>query len=158
MTNNFSHLNNEEVKIISDSKNVLTILQFGSRKHLHNIAEDILNTCSENDIQINPIWKPRNENKKADTLSRLTDMDDWSKDDEIFEHFEKMWGVHTVDRFATHYNKKCVRFNSKYWCPNTECVDVLNACWNGENNWLVPPPNLVTKAINKLVADKAKEL
>lgn len=64
-----------------------------------------------------------------------------------------MWGVHTVDRFATHYNKKCVRFNSKYWCPNTECVD---ACWKGENNWLVPPPNLITKAINKLVADKAK--
>lgn len=57
---------------------------FGSRKHLHKIAEDILNTCSENDIQINPVWKPRIENKKADTLSRLTDMDDWSKDDEIF--------------------------------------------------------------------------
>lgn len=67
-----------------------------------------------------------------------------------------MWGVHTVDRFATHYNKKCVRFNSKYWCPNTECVDAFIACWKGENNWLVPPPNLITKAINKLVADKAK--
>lgn len=89
-------------------------------------------------------------------MSRLTDMDDWSIDDEIFEHFEKMWGVHTVDRFATHYNKKCVRFNSKYWCTNTECVDAFNACWRGENHWLVPPPNLITKAINKLVTDKAK--
>lgn len=75
---NVSRLNNGKVKIILDNKNVPTILQIGSRKpYLHNIAEDILNTCSENDIQINPAWKPRNENKKADTLSGLTDMDDW---------------------------------------------------------------------------------
>lgn len=88
---NVSHLNNEKVKIISDNKNVPTILHIGSRKpYLHNIAEDILNTCSENNIQINPVWKPRNENKKADPLSRLTDMDDLSIDDEIFEHFEKI--------------------------------------------------------------------
>lgn len=50
---------------------------------------DILNTCSGNDIQINPVWKPRNENKKEDTLSRLTDMDDWSIVDEFLDILRK---------------------------------------------------------------------
>lgn len=61
-------------------------------------------TRSDNNIRVNPVWKPRAENKKADTLSRLTDIDDWSVDDEVFEYYEKLWGFHTVDRFATHYN------------------------------------------------------
>lgn len=54
-----------KLKLFQIKKNVPKILEIGSRKpYLHNIAEDILNTCSENDIQINPVWKPRNENKQ----------------------------------------------------------------------------------------------
>lgn len=94
--------------------------------------------------------------KKLTLLSRLKDMDDWSNDDEIFEYYEELWGIHTVDRFATHYNKKCVRFNSKYLCPDTECIDAFNASWTEKNNWLVPPPNLIAKVINKFVSDRAK--
>lgn len=44
----------------------------------------------------------RQKIKKADTLSRLTDMDDWSVDDEIVGYYEKNLGIHTVDGFATH--------------------------------------------------------
>lgn len=47
-------------------------------------------------------------------------------------NYEKLWGIHTVDRFATHYNKKCVIFNSKYWCPDTECID---AFYEGSKVW-----------------------
>lgn len=83
-------------------------------------------------------------------------MDDWLIDDEIFEYFEKMWGVYIVDRFVMYYNKKCVRFNLKYWCLNIECVDVFNVCWKGENNWLVLFLNLIIKVINKFVVDKVK--
>lgn len=56
----------------------------------------------------------------------------------FLNNYEKLWGIHTVDRFATHYNKKCVIFNSKYWCPDTECIDAFNTSWTEENNWLVP--------------------
>lgn len=30
------------------------------------------------------------------------------------------------------------------------------ASWTEENNWLVPPPNLIAKVINKFVSDRAK--
>lgn len=85
-------------------------------------------------------------------------MDDWSVDDEIVGYYEKSLGIHTVDGFATHQNKKCVRFNSKYWFPDTECVDAFNASWTEENNWLVPSPNLIAKVINKFVSDRVKAI
>ena len=38
---------------------------------------------------------------------------------------DSYWGKHTVDRFATDYNTKCTRFNSKYWCKGTEAIDAF---------------------------------
>lgn len=54
--------------------------------------------------------------------------------------------------------KKCVRFNSKYRFPDTECVDAFNASWTEENNWLVPSPNLIAKVLNKFVSDRVKAI
>ena len=59
---------------------------------------------------------------------------------------DSMWGPFTVDRFATCYNPKCVRFNSCFWNPNCEGVDTYTISWAGENNWVVPPANQVIKA------------
>jgi hypothetical protein len=47
----------------------------------------------------------------------------WGIDESVFQILDQLWGRHTVDRFATDYNTKCKRFNSKYWCQNTEAVD-----------------------------------
>lgn len=44
------------------------------KSYLQYIADEIFKTCSDNNIRVNPVRKPRAENKKADTLSRLTDM------------------------------------------------------------------------------------
>ena len=51
--------------------------------------------------------------------------------------------------------KKCERFNSKYWCPGTEAIDAFTQGWVCENNWLVPPPSLISRVINKMLAEKA---
>jgi hypothetical protein len=50
---------------------------------------------------------------------------------------------------------KCKRFNSKYWCQNTEAVDSFTQNWFGENNWFVPPPIVICKVIRKFSYDKA---
>lgn len=81
--------------------NVSRILQIGSIlsvKHCYWNFKDVL----RNNVRVNPCWKPKAENKTADTLSRLTDTDDWSVDDEIVGYYEKNLGIHTVDGFATH--------------------------------------------------------
>lgn len=131
-------------------------MQIGSKKpYLQITASQIFETCTENSVQVTNVWKPRYENKRADFLSRITDMDDWSVHDDIFQEYEKMWGIHTIDRFATHYNKKCERFNSKYWCPGTEAIYAFTQVWVSENNWLVPPPSLISRVINKMMTEKA---
>ena len=50
----------------------------------------------------------------ADCLSRYSDCDDWGIDESVFQILDQLWSKHTVDRFATDYNTKCKRFNSKY--------------------------------------------
>lgn len=156
MKSKVSIMKNSNLNVISDSKNVAKIMQVGSKKpYLQIIASQIFETCTENSTQVSNVWKPRNENKRADFLSRVTDMDDWSVHDDVFNSYEKLWGMHTVDRFATHYNKKCERFNSKYWCPGTEAVDAFTQVWVSENNWLVPPPSYIPRVINKMIAERA---
>ena len=56
----------------------------------------------------------------------------------------------TIDRFANESNRKTKRFNSKYFCPQSEGVDAFNMSWKDENNFLVPPVSLIHKVINKI--------
>ncbi|VDI63461.1 Hypothetical predicted protein [Mytilus galloprovincialis] len=70
---------------------------------------------------------------------------------------DKLWGKHTIDRFATDYNTKCSRFNSKCWCKNTEAIDAFSQNWFGENNWLVPPPNVVWLTLGRFVTEAVED-
>ena len=74
----------------------------------------------------------------------------------MFNYLNKSWGPHSIDRFASNLNKKCNRFNSRWWCPGTEAVDTFSQNWAKECNWLVPPPRLILKTLNKMQKDKAK--
>ncbi|XP_071156962.1 uncharacterized protein [Mytilus edulis] len=149
-------LENHCLKLNTDNKNVTSIVKNGSKKpELQNIACELNYLCSENNIKIKPHWIPREQNKIADGLSRYSDCDDWGIKESVFRMLDKLWGKHTIDRFATDYNTKCSRFNSKCWCKNTEAIDAFSQNWFGENNWLVPPPNVVCKVIRKLCSDEA---
>ena len=72
----------------------------------------------------------------------------------FFDYFDKRWGPHTCDRFACHYNTKCLKFNSKYWCTRTSGINALQRVWTGEVNWVVPPPTLIPEVIRKIEIEK----
>ena len=57
----------------------------------------------------------------------------------FFDCLNRLWGPHTIDRFASHKNTHLARFNSRYFVPGTEAVDAFTTTWAAENNWLVPP-------------------
>ena len=61
---------------------------------------------------------------------------------------DKAWGPHTVDHFASYYNTKLPRFNSRFWNPGAEGVDSFTINWHGENNWLCPPIYLIPHVIH----------
>ncbi|MEW8546455.1 MAG: reverse transcriptase domain-containing protein [Candidatus Thiodiazotropha sp.] len=154
---NVNLLKNKRVKVYSDNKNVTPVLQTGSRKtELQEIACEVHEICQKYNIEIISEWIPRSKNEIADILSKCGDSDDWSIQNWVFEEINTKWGPHTVDRFASHMNTKCVRFNSKYWVPRTEGINGLDQQWFGEINWLVPPPCLITACIKKLHKENSR--
>ncbi|VDI56805.1 Hypothetical predicted protein [Mytilus galloprovincialis] len=101
-------------------------------------------------------WILRESNTKADKLSRQSDCDDWGIQSWVFEYLNDLWGIFTCDRFACDYNTKCKMFNSKFYCKGTSGIDAFKQNWTNENNWLVPPPSLITKVINKLTVERCE--
>jgi hypothetical protein len=151
LCHNKTCLQNKTVKALSDNKNVQYIINSGSSNmELHNTALAIYELCHSANIKLFIDWIPRRQNDVADHLSRCLDADDWSISDDVFSFLDNQWGPHTVDRFSSHYNNKCKRFNCRWWVPGAEAVDALAQTWIGENNWLVPPPRLATDCLKKL--------
>ena len=68
---------------------------------------------------------------------------------------DQSWGPHSVDRFASHLNNKCETFSSRWWVSGTSVIDAFAQMWNYDVNWLVPPPCLIAKCIDKMHDDKA---
>lgn len=154
---NLKILKNRHIKIFSDNQNVERILHAGSRvNELHNLSLAINSVCEQNRITFNSVWIPRGDNLLADHLSRCQDSDDWSISEDIYRKLDKMWGPHDVDRFSTHYNNKCRRFNSRWWVPGTEAIDAFDQTWRGELNWLVPPPKHIMSCLRKLASENAR--
>ena len=99
---------NTRVRWFSDNQNVVRILYVGSRKaQLQAIALKTfsLSVCSL--LKIEAEWIPRELYVRADLLSRVVDL--------VFAELDKVWGPHTVDRFASFYNCQLPRFNSCCW-------------------------------------------
>lgn len=144
------------VKIYADNKNVKSVLMNGSNKpDIQNIAINLNNLCERENIIMRPEWIPREENEKADYLSRCKDSDDWEIAHDVFKSLDSKWGSYTVDRFASHLNNKCKRFNSRWWVPGTEAIDALLQFWGRDLNWLVPPPRLIANCFGKMLTEKA---
>ena len=136
--------------ILWHTDNIATaiIIKNGSNKiHLQNIALEIFDTVKANNILLDVTWISRKFNESADTLSKTIDYDDWIVTNKCFQFLNKIWGPVTIDRFADNENKKTYRFNSRYYCENTEAVEALSTDWSNETNWLVPPVYLIAKCV-----------
>ena len=66
------------------------------------------------DIKIKTQYIRGAANVWADNLSHVMDNFDWQMAPRKFiKHFNKVWGPHTIDRFASYANKHLPRFNAK---------------------------------------------
>ena len=144
------------VKLFTDNQGVPSVIQKGSMKaDLQQLSIEIFDMCGRHNIDLHVQWIPRDLNQVADNLSREVDCDDWGISVDYFQYLDNLWGPHTVDRFADNYNTKTVRFNSKYCCVNSECVDAFSVSWADENNWLVPPVGVIVQVVKHIRASRA---
>ena len=146
-----SQLRGKTVKVCTDNQGVVSVVQKDSMvQELQVLSLHLFNFCRSQNIDLRIQWVPREENVRADLLSRQEDWDDWGISHEFFSFVDGRWGPHTVDRFADNFNAKLPKFNSRYWCPGSSLVDAFTVSWHGENNWLVPPIYLVGDTIKHL--------
>jgi len=53
------------------------------------------------------------------------DYDDWMINPMVFQWLDSLWGPHIFHKFAAPGNAQLDRFNSRFWVPGSEAVDVL---------------------------------
>ena len=80
-------------------------------------------------------------------LTTLVNGDDLKSDPSLFAYLDALWGPHSVDCFAAHYNNQIPRFFSRFWNPGTEAVDAFTVYWQEEVYLWVPPLHLVAQVI-----------
>ncbi|XP_065915901.1 uncharacterized protein [Dysidea avara] len=150
-------LQNERIRWFTDNQNVVRIVQCGSKKAaLQQEALAIFESSVVARIRLEPEWIPRRENEVADYISRIIDYDDWSLNPLVFKELDRLWGPHTIDRFADWCNNQVSRFNSRYYCPGTEAIDAFTCDWGQDINWWCPPPFLVPRLLKHASITKAK--
>ena len=102
------------VKWHSDSQGAVRAVEIGSASaELHSIALDIFYFCGTCNITLILQWVPRELNACADAISHIVDFDDWYTIPEFFADLDRVWGQHTVGRFANAANTHLPRFNSR---------------------------------------------
>ena len=132
----------------SDNMNAARIINVGSSKdYLQAVALDIFRISLKNDIKILSKWVPREENQLADEISKFSDTDNWSIDDESFQYIQAKFGLFTIDRFSDEKNRKSERFDARFYCSGVEDVNTFTSHWGGENNWLCPPIAMIGDAL-----------
>ncbi|XP_033761087.1 uncharacterized protein LOC117342901 [Pecten maximus] len=139
------------VRWYTDNKNVVSIVNKGSmRADLQKVALSIFYTCLRNCISNDIEWVPRNENEKADFISRIVDCDDWGVSSDIFQFLDSLWGPHEIDWFASDNNNKLPVYFSRYWNVGSSGMDAFTADWQGVNGWYVPPVCIVHRVLSYL--------
>ncbi|CAH3107003.1 unnamed protein product, partial [Pocillopora meandrina] len=124
-------------------------------EELQELALDIFLFASSHNIRLDLTWIPRDQNSEADRFSKVVDIDDYSVHDDVFIRLDRLWGPHSIDRFASSYNAKLPRFNSRFLQSGTEAVDAFSQDWSCDNNWIIPPATVVGKVLNYIRKSKA---
>ena len=106
---------------IEPTTNVERILRNGSKVcELQQEAVAIYDLCMRHFVRLEVLWIPREENAKADYMSKYLCKDDYKLDPNVFERLNDRWGPHTIDWFASHLSTQLPRFFSQFWCPGCE--------------------------------------
>ena len=149
----------KHVQILSD--NITTVAYInkmgGSSTDLTRVMTTLWSTANELNIVLSARYLAGRKNLEADRLSRRDSPYDWMLHPRVFQSLDRLWGPHTIDRFAAAHNTQVRRFNSLYWDPCTEGVDALaQKNWQQENNFCNPPFWMLPKVLETIKIQKAE--
>ena len=154
-------IKNKHVQILSDNISTVAYINHlgGPVQSLTQIAKNIWTLCYQLGVTLEAKHLAGKKNVQADRLSRLSPRStySWSIHPALFRQIDKMWGPHTMDRFADMTNHVCQKYNSLFRDPYTSGIDALaQTNWSTENNFVNAPFFLLPKILNVLKNQSAE--
>ena len=151
------HISNKNVEILSDNITAIAYINYkgGPNKDLTQIATAIWAEALDNGISITCKHVAGVQNE-ADYWSRVQDKHDWMLNPTLLRFIDRVFGPHTIDRFASLKSAQLSRFNSRYAEPLSEGVDALaQQNWEYENNFVNAPFCLMDKVVDTIIYQNA---
>lgn len=151
-------LRGKHVQVLTDNISAAAYIRHmgGPSPRLSRLAVAVWAEAMENGIWLHSAHIAGKLNTEADYWSRKPDKHNWRLHPGLFKFIDRIWGPHTVDRFANCQNAQVSRFNSRYWEPLSEGVDALaQTNWGVENNFVNAPFCLIPRVLEILKSQKA---
>lgn len=151
-------LKNKSVQILSDNITSIAYINHkgGPCPKLSQIATSIWTEAFDNGMSIQCAHIAGRKNFAADYWSRTPDKHNWMLHPKLFSYINRMWGPHTIDRFANCLNTQLPRFNSRYYEPLSEGIDALSQDnWQQENNYVNAPFCLIPRVLDVVESQRA---
>ena len=152
------YIKGKHVQILSDNITTVAYINHmgGNTPHLSDLMSTLWSTASSMDVTLSARHLAGNLNLVADRLSRNRSPYEWSLHRTLFKTIDRMWGPHTIDRFAASHNHQLADYNSLHWDPGTRGVDALaQPDWKDENNYVNPPFWMLNKVISVVLEQRA---
>jgi hypothetical protein len=146
------------VKVMTDNVTTKAYIthQGGPVLHFNLVAKAIWHLVSKRKITLMCHHVKGIENVEADVLSWIVDSPNWGLHRAIFLQVDRLFGTHTIDRFADMANSQLKRYNSRYADPKSEGVDCLSQNnWSQEMNFCCPPFRLIQSVLDCVVQQSA---
>jgi len=143
-------LSNSRVRIMTDNVSCAAYINFlgGTSVKLTNVARAIWEVAYNHNIELKAHYLAGSLNVHADRLSRVSPQYEWGLHRRLFQHLDRKWGPHSIDRFANMHNSQLPVYNSMYLDPQTSGVDALSQTnWGLHNNYVNAPFRLLDEVI-----------
>ncbi|XP_066596470.1 uncharacterized protein [Prorops nasuta] len=126
-------------------------------EHLNKLAREIWQWAEENDAWLLASYIPSKENKSADELSRISNMDvEWELASYYFDLIIQRFGEPEIDLFASQLNKKCVKYFTWQQEPGAFTIDAFTMSWKDMYLYAFPPFSMVLRTLMKIIEEKAE--
>ena len=153
-----SDIRGKSIQILSDNVTALAYIQHkgGPNAPLTEIARAIWSLAVRIGLSIVCKHIAGKDNILADTISRRPDKHDWQLHPQLFAYLDRLWGPHTIDRFASYRNSQLPTYNSRYLDPHTSGVDAFaQGDWHSHNNFVNAPFCLLTRVLDTICHHQA---
>jgi hypothetical protein len=148
-------LKGKVVQILTDNVTAAAYVNFqgGQSVEMTDISMAIWDICVRHNISISAKHLAGKLNQEADQLSRRSSQYEWMLHPNLFRYLDRLWGPHTVDRFASMATTQINVLGSIY----RRCGRVSSARLHGlrvQNNFVNPPFRLIGRVLDVVCAQK----